>query len=686
MTDIHCPAESATAAAQATLTTSELRYVALRDLTVAPENPRAREAADPGIPRLAATIQAVGVLIPLLVREGAKKSETPVLVIDGRRRLLALDVLLKSGAVSEDYKIPVIYSADKATRAAAAVVANEERVPIHVADVIVAIGRLRKQRCSVADVAAALAYDEAEIKRLQALSELDRHALKALKDNCITLRQARMLARLDDKATQRQLADHALSYRSLPDHLVDRHLSQRVDVTDERLGLVRLDTYRAAGGRLEGDLFGEMPDVLRDPGVLQDLWRARINPVVDALASDGLQVFFSAGQGYGSPEGFDRIGYVYSPQLTENARDALAKARSARLSAQGKVERVELAEDASIDVLIAYVRALRDEAAAPFPTRQLGAVTLRPNARQGVTAEFFLAEEVQEPDALSEERPVDDVNGDDPAGPRNLVEVPQADVDVEGRSHVLHEMQTDVGTRGLMRDLADNPNAALTAVVAHLFKSLILQRDRSDESALRIHAEAYSRLGFTPVEALDGEVRRRLNAHKRAYAESGLRPIAWVETFAFGEKMGLLAELVALTLNLREARTSSIRHGARAEAAEIAELCAYDIAQHWTPDTAYLTVHSKPQLYAMLKEMQVDDPRTAGLKKDQLVAFTCEAAAERLFAPAVLHWPIAPRSEASEDPLEIAEPQAVQRSEAVEPDPPEDVYAWRDAEQVARAA
>ena len=133
-------------------------------------------------------------------------------------------------------------------------------------------------------------------------------------------------------------------------------------------------------------------------------------------------------------------------------------------------------------------------------------------------------------------------------------------------------------------------------------------------------------------------MKARLDARRAAYKASGLRPITWVETLPHGEKMALLAELTAISLNLREARTSMIRHGARAEAAEIAALCGADISAHWTPDQPYLAVHSKKQLFALLEEMGVEDDRAKTLKKDDLVAFVAEAAAERSWAPAALAW------------------------------------------------
>jgi ParB family chromosome partitioning protein len=231
---------------------------------------------------------------------------------------------------------------------------------------------------------------------------------------------------------------------------------------------------------------------------------------------------------------------------------------------------------------------------------------------------------------------------------RPQIEVPRAEIDVEGQSNLCHETQTDMATRGLMRDLADNPAVALTALIAQLFKTLVLVCRMVGDSALDIKAAPYEGKRSKSIESLDGDVWARINARKEAYTASGLRPIPWIETLAFGERMALLAELVAVSLNVREDRKDAIRHAARAEAAEIAELCGYDIARHWTPDEAYLSIHSKPQLVALLGEMRRDDPRAGLFKKGELVAFVAETAAELRFAPATLAWARAADGESAE--------------------------------------
>jgi ParB family chromosome partitioning protein len=59
--------------------------VRLGDLGLAKENLRFDEPADDGIPQLADTIAAAGVILPPIVRTG-RKGEPPYLALDGRRR------------------------------------------------------------------------------------------------------------------------------------------------------------------------------------------------------------------------------------------------------------------------------------------------------------------------------------------------------------------------------------------------------------------------------------------------------------------------------------------------------------------------------------------------------------------------------------------------------------------------
>jgi ParB family chromosome partitioning protein len=631
MTDVHTTAPVAMSRIQ----------VRLGDLGLAKENLRFNEPADEGVPQLADTILAAGVVIPPIVRSG-RKGEPPFMALDGRRRRLGLLVLRDRGDIADDYLVDCLLAETAAQQAAAIVLPNTEHAPVHIADVIAAIGKLRKAKMDTQAISRALGYAELEIKRLEALSAVHPTVLKALRQGRLTLKQVRLFARLPDKTQQAEIAQTALD-GYFQDYQLRRVVEQdRVTVEDDRFTLVGMDRYVAAGGRVSSDLFGEFPDFLLDPEILQAAWRERAQPIVEHLEAEGLTVFVGRESGYGAPDGFFRLPYLYERDLDEAQKTALAEARCRVAQLSSELQDLDPSCDAAPAALGPLVSALAAQAGAGLTHSRIGAALLAPSDGYGVSATFYAVpiSADDQSDAAAE-----DGDGETDAPDRGYgrsyadIEVPTADVEVEGSSHVLHETRTDVATRGLMRDLADDPGAALTVLVAQLFKQLALHGAGGlDASAAQISATRYHRGSTPPIAALDGEVRARLEARREAYKATGLRPITWVETLPHGEKMALMAELVAVSLNLREARTSSLRHGARAEAAEIAALCGADIAAHWTPDPAYLAVHSKKQLAALLEEMGVEDDRAKTLKKDHLVAFVVEAAAERQWAPAALSW------------------------------------------------
>jgi ParB family chromosome partitioning protein len=243
--------------------------------------------------------------------------------------------------------------------------------------------------------------------------------------------------------------------------------------------------------------------------------------------------------------------------------------------------------------------------------------------------------------------------------------------ELEDVGHALHEVRTDTATRALIRALADDPGAALTALVARLFSVLVLHQGRGrGGGALTLDGEAYGRRGVAPIETLDGDVRRRLADRRAAWERSELSPIAWVAGLPHGEKMALLAEVVALSLDLREERTTQVRRGARGEAVEIAVLCQADVTLHWTPDETFLAAHPKAKLLDMLDAMGAGETRAGACKKDELVSLVAEGAAERAWAPAYLSWAGEPPDEPEEDGEDAGEsdaPETADRSASSEP-------------------
>jgi len=644
------PTGPASAQAQISAPTRSQKTVRLGDLDIAPENLRHGEAPDDDIPQLADTIAAAGILQLPTVRPG-RDDEAAYMVLDGRRRLLALRLLRSGGFIDDDHPVEVFVETDRARQAAAVVLTNTA-VPVHVADVIAAIGRMLKERLGVKVIARALGHGEIEIRRLAALSKLPATALEALKAGRLTLRQARLLARLKDKAQQVELAQAVLDGHGLPEWRIQEQLGEgRITDRDPRCGLVTPDCYLAEGGRTEADLFGELPPILLDPAALTRAWLKRAAEVAAPLEAEGLSVHLSPGEdGPDLPEDMEQLYYAYGG-LSDDATRVYREARDLAQAAAVAVEAVEpgaAGEDAA-ERLAGYVRARIAQDQAGAGQRLATVLVLRPSLRTGVEIECFgPAETAVEPERSAEDG-ADETEAATEGRARPIARAaytpPQAEApapEVDGVSHVLHATRTDTATRGLIRALADAPEVALTALVARLFGAMAVWPPVGrSESGLAVSSSAFSPSGGRIVEALDGAVRERLDEHRRAWEASGLTLIAWVHALDPVERMGLLAELTALSLDLREDRTSLVRKAARAEAAELADLCDADIARWWTPDGAYLRPHSREQLLTMLERMGAETEAPARMKKGDLVAWTEDQAKARTWAPACLSWRLA---------------------------------------------
>ncbi|PZT98161.1 MAG: chromosome partitioning protein ParB [Brevundimonas sp.] len=616
------------------------RTVRLGDLGIARENLRHDEPPDDDIPTLAATMRAAGQLQPLTVRPGRGRKEEPWMALDGRRRRLALGLLLEAGEIGDDHPVDVFVETDPARQAAAVLLTNTA-VPVHVADIIAAIGRMLKSKLTVAVIARALGYAEIEIKRLAALAGLPSAALVALKSGRMSLKQARLLARLPDKAEQEELAEAALDGHGFQDwRVLERLDDARVTARDRRCALVHPTTYGEAGGRTETDLFGELVPVLLDPDILTDLWLRRARGIAAVFEAEGVAVHVTAGPEPDLPEDLEALGYVYGGSLPA---EEMARYRAQREVFNDRVEaaRLALADPARPDIadlaIMDMIRARIASDQTGCGGRVVTTMVMWPAADTGVEVRCYTPEEPETDD--------DERGGGDPvpraAAPPAYIspEVEAPEPETEGVNHALHAARTDVATRGLIRALADDPSAALTALISRLFTVIVLRsRVARSESALAIVATGFNPSAGRVIEALDGDVRQRLDDRRADWQASGETVIAWIHGLPHGEKMGLLAELTAVSLDVREEKTFQIRRAARAEAAELAALCDADISLHWTPDAPFLQSHSKGFLLGMLETMGSEDERARTLKKTELVDWVVEQAATRTWAPASLSW------------------------------------------------
>jgi ParB family chromosome partitioning protein len=644
--------------------------VPLCDLGLAPENLRFDEPEDAEVPRLAETIDAAGVIYPPLVRKG-RKGEQPFMVLDGRRRRFALLRLAADGKLADDAPIDCLLAVDRAGQAQAAVLPNAEVSPAHQADIIAAIGKLRVSKMGTRAIADALGYDELDVKRLEVLAGVHPDVLQAFKAGRINQRQVRMFTRIKDQGRQAELAEMALRGH-FNEHLVhSAGISGRVTRDDPRFAVITEADYATAGGRISADLFGELPDEVLDADVLDDLWRARAAVLAGPLTDAGVEVSVSRTRSFESPEGLMNLPWIHDAGLSDARRIEVSALRDRIDSAEEAVMAAEPegVEAATGELLLAQLELAKFAAGRG----EVVAALIVPD-ESGVDVTFYQRPAPPEPVVESEAEDEDEserVDGDEDAEveieavtPRPVhrpdIEVPAVTLALAGVTHVQHAAHTDIATRGLIRDLADKPEAAIIVLTAHLFAQLCLQGVGGLTLAVLQIEPSGSGDDGQPDDGLAGSVWARLDAQREVYLASGLRPIPWVTGLPPADRLDLLANLVAVTVDLREWRTDLIRRAARAEAAEVAALCDANLSRRWTPDAAFLDLHTQPQLQDYLKDMGAEVPKDAK-RKAALVQVTVEAAASRRWIPQDLRWTV---PEPSEPEAEAATVEPAPEAEA----------------------
>ena len=138
------------------------------------------------------------------------------------------------------------------------------------------------------------------------------------------------------------------------------------------------------------DLFGELPDALLDPEILQAAWRERVQPIVAHLQAEGLAVYLGDDGDFGAPEGFSRLPYVYRPDLTEAQTTALNEANYRVTQLSSSLQDIDPEADNAPGDFGPLVSAMAAVAGAPLSRCKIGAVILSPAASDyGFGASFY---------------------------------------------------------------------------------------------------------------------------------------------------------------------------------------------------------------------------------------------------------------------------------------------------------
>lgn len=253
------------------MSTSSIKSVLLASIVPASGDAAIRKLnLDHDLDALAASIGSLGVLFPVIVREGAEGWE----VIDGNRRVAALRLLAERGAIdAETYEVPITVKALEAVaETEVAIHANTMRLDMHPLDEAEAFERLNRQGMDFEAIAKRSGVTVQRVKQRMALTALAPVVRDSYKAGLITLDIARVYtgASVEQQAKVFAAAQRDRWIASSPDALRRSLRADAVGADDRRFLFVGSEAYEAAGGTYVEDLFQDYRQI-KDVALLDDL-------------------------------------------------------------------------------------------------------------------------------------------------------------------------------------------------------------------------------------------------------------------------------------------------------------------------------------------------------------------------------------------------------------------------------
>ena len=258
--------------------------VAFADLYVSPLNPRTIFTEDE-IASLAANIKVAGLIHNLA---GFRHADTDgVGVVAGGRRYRALALLQDDPRFQT---IQVQITADEDTAKLWATSENAQRRDLHPADEIRDYGHLEQTGLSASQIAVAYGVTEKKVYRRLALAGLSDAVVDALKASEISLSQAKAFTISNDEKQTLDVLEQVKQrsqnqWNAMSDYQIKEALKpDHVKGTDRRAVFVGVDDYKAAGGRIGGDLF-EDETLFDDPAILDEVFATKVDATASAYAA-----------------------------------------------------------------------------------------------------------------------------------------------------------------------------------------------------------------------------------------------------------------------------------------------------------------------------------------------------------------------------------------------------------------
>lgn len=247
----------------------------ISDLTENGRNVR-KTGRDDGIAALAASIERYGVILPLAV-------DSAMTVIDGGRRLRALQQLVEAGKLKASDEVPVIVHADGAD-VGMSLAANINTVPLHPVDQYEAFASL-VETMTEKEIASAFALKPKQVRQVLALGRLSPKVRQAWREGLIDEDAAQAFTLADHKR-QDAVFDEMRKQRSLWSGSIRQAIVGDDRDSGRMLAFVGAKDYEKMGGEVRKDLFGD-DDTVSDLPLLKEMADAKLAAQCTRLVKAG---------------------------------------------------------------------------------------------------------------------------------------------------------------------------------------------------------------------------------------------------------------------------------------------------------------------------------------------------------------------------------------------------------------
>ena len=254
---------------------------------VIPDDINARAKTKDGLGELAASIAAKGLIQPLAVRQ---TEDHKFAVIDGRRRYLAIERLVKSKKHPEwtdDIKVPTIVRVESdADALETSLAANIVRLPMHPVDQFEVFARLESEGRTPADIAGRFGITKKTVTQMLALGNLAPVVRKAWRADEIDAETARAFTLDDRHEVQTALFKRLRKENRYMSPYIIRSELAGDKVSSNQVADDLLAAYKAAGGTIAQDLFSD-EQRLEDPALLAKCRDEWVEKETERLKADG---------------------------------------------------------------------------------------------------------------------------------------------------------------------------------------------------------------------------------------------------------------------------------------------------------------------------------------------------------------------------------------------------------------